>query len=99
MATHNELVAEGNKIDSALGTMQKIVMDRSTLPEQLKQVKANGTAKATRLTLIRTALDWDCVGCKHPKDRHTAGTAQCLAFDQLGEESVRCTCQEWHVDV
>lgn len=95
MVTHQELVAEGNKLDSALGLIQKIVMDNASIPEQLKIVRANGLAKAARLSVITAAMAKDCGGCNHPKDRHTAGTSQCLAFD----DSVRCTCMQWNVDV
>lgn len=95
MVTHQELVAEGNKLDSALGTIQRIVSDASSIPEQLAIVRANGIRKAARLSVITAAMAKDCDGCKHPKDRHTAGTAQCLAFNN----SVRCLCQRWNVDV
>lgn len=95
MATHKELVAEGNKIDAALSTMQKIVMDKSAIPEQLRQVKAHGDTKIARLKVIRAALDLDCAGCNHPKGHHASGTAQCLDFEETG----RCACKQWNVDV
>lgn len=96
MATHKELVAEGNKIDAALSTMQKIVMDKSAIPEQLRQVKAHGDTKIARLKVLRAALDLDCAGCGHPKARHSIGTSECLSVHNGPD---RCTCKEWNVDV
>jgi hypothetical protein len=95
MATHNELVAEGNKIDDALTLMQKIVMDKSTIPEQLHQVKAHGDAKVARLKVITKAMDLDCSGCLHPKDHHVSQKGQCLDFEDAG----RCPCKQWNIDV
>lgn len=95
MATHNDLVGEGNRIDAALETMQRIVMDKSTISEQSKQVKANATAKQTRLALIRTALDRDCDGCGHSKTGHVSGMGKCL-YHVVTDP---CECKEWHVNV
>jgi len=91
MANHKELVDEGNRLDSALGMIQRIALDASTIPEQLAQVKRNGEAKMARLKTVRRALDMDCTFCAHTKNMHMAGMGQC-------KES-GCMCQEWLVDV
>jgi hypothetical protein len=91
MATHKELVDEGNRLDAALGTIQRIALDAQTIPEQLAQVKRNGDAKAARLKMVRKALDMDCTFCAHPKKLHVAGMGEC--------KDPNCMCREWLVDV
>jgi hypothetical protein len=95
VAGHKEIVAEGNRLDSVLATIERIVKDRDTIPEQMKILKANGAAKAARLTLLTESLEKDCDGCKHPKDRHISGDGQCLTHTA----GVRCQCKAWNVDV